>query len=137
MTTILPLTWGPQIQRPLRPGGCPMIRTWQRKGSMSCLKHLQVKHFRNLLIPNALFLKCPKRLFIFYKEKFFFFFFCQRVSVGLSLRLLTWWERATLSPGYGGHPHLPARGVLRPCRRGRSSLAQWAPRLLESHVNQT
>lgn len=90
-----------------------MVRTWQRKGSVSCPNSLQMKHSRNLLIPNTLLLKCARRLLISYKEKCFF---CQRVSVGLSLRLLTQWGRATLSPGCGGHPHLPAHGVLRPCR---------------------
>lgn len=121
MTTILPLTWGPQIQRPLRPGGCPMIRTWQRKGSMSCLKHLQVKHFRNLLIPNALFLKCPKRLFIFYKEKFFFFFFLPESQCGPESTVAdmvgeghpvpgVWWTPA--SPCPWGAEALQARKAL-------------------------
>lgn len=114
-----------------------MIRTWQRKGSVSCLNPLQVKHsriywFQMLCSYNV------QRDYSFSIKKFFFFFFCQRVSLGLNLRLLTWWESATLFPGCGGHRITLPIGVLRPCRlRGRSPPAQRAPWLLESHVKQT
>ena len=94
-----------------------MIRTWQRKGSVSCLNPLQVKHSRIYWFQMLCSYNVQRDYSFSIK---IFFFFCQRVSVGLNLRLLTWWESATLFLGCGGHRISLPMGCLGPagCEEG-------------------
>lgn len=84
-----------------------MIRTWQRKGSVSCLNPLQVKHsriywFQMLCSYNV------QRDYSFSIKKFFFFFFLPESQFGPESTVADMVGECHPVPGVWWTPHHPA-----------------------------